>query len=93
MAAKHKNVYADLTIRPEKPWQVYNIVTAAYEAGVMEKLLFGSGYPNGRADKCIETLFGFNKLLADTNLPNVPRNEIRGIIEKNTLEILGLKND
>ncbi len=91
MVAKHKNVYADLTIRPSNIWQVYNMVAAAHECGVMDKLLFGSGFPFGKAGECMETLLGFNKLLADTNLPTVPRGNIRNIIERDTLEILGIK--
>jgi len=90
MLAKHKNVYADLTIRPSNVWQVYNIVVPAYEYGVMDKLLFGSGFPYGRAGECMETLLGFNKLLADTNLPTVPRDKIRGIIERDALAVLGI---
>jgi len=89
--AKHENVYADLTIRPNSVWQVYNMVMGAYESGVMNKLLFGSGFPLGDAGQCIETLLGFNKLLADTNLPTVPRGNIRNIIERDTLKILGIK--
>jgi predicted TIM-barrel fold metal-dependent hydrolase len=91
MVAKHENVYADLTIRPSNVWQVYNMVAAAHEYGVMDKLLFGSGFPFGNAGECIETLLGFNKLLADTNLPTVPRGSIRSIIERDTLEVLGIK--
>ena len=91
MVAKHENVYADLTIRPSNVWQVYNMVTAAHECGVMDKLLFGSGFPFGKAEECIETLLSFNKLLADTNLPTVPRGNIRNIIERDTLEVLGIK--
>jgi predicted TIM-barrel fold metal-dependent hydrolase len=90
VVAKHKNVYADLTIKPSKVWQVYNVVMSAHESGVMDKLLFGSGFPSGRAGECIEALLGFNKLLADTNLPTVPRGEIRHVIERNTLELLGV---
>ena len=92
MVAKHKNVYADLTIRPGNVWQTYNTVVAAYERGVMGKLLFGSGFPLGNAGECIETLLGFNMLLADTNLPTVPRGSIRNIIERNTLELLGIRD-
>jgi len=92
MVGKHKNVYADLTIRPSNVWQTYNTVVAAYERGVMDKLLFGSGFPLGNAGQCIETLLGFNMLLADTNLPAVPRGSIRGIIERDTLELLGIKD-
>ena len=92
MVAKHENVYADLTIRPGNVWQVYNTVVPAYERGVMDKLLFGSGFPSGKAGECIEALLGFNMLLADTNLPTVPRGSIRNIIERDTLELLGIKN-
>jgi len=92
MVAKHENVYADLTIRPSNVWQTYNIVVAAHERGVMDKLLFGSGYPLGSAQQCMETLLGFNMLLADTNLPNVPRGSIRNIIERDTLEVLGIEH-
>lgn len=91
MVAKHKNVFADLTIKPSNVWQVYNIVVAAHECGVMDKLLFGSGFPFSKAKECIETLLSFNKLLADTNLPTVPRGNIQNIIERDTLDVLGIK--
>lgn len=88
---KHPNVYADLTIHPEKIWQVYNIVISAFEAEVMDKLFFGSGLPFRKAQPSIEALLGFNKLLADANLPTVPREKIRGIVERDTLGLLGIK--
>jgi len=91
MVGRHKNVYADLTIHPSRIWQTYNIVVAAYEQGVMDKLLFGSGFPSASAGECIETLLGFNMLLADKNLPTVPRGSIRNVIERDTLELLGIK--
>ncbi len=90
MLSKHENVYADLSISPQKKWEVYNIVVSAHEADVMDKLLFGSGYPIAKPDNCIETLLGFNMMLGDTNLPGVPREEIRGIIERDTLALLGI---
>lgn len=90
MISKNKNVYADLTISPHRIWEVYDIVLRCFEAGVMNKLLFGSGYPNGQPGECIETLLGFNKLMADTALPNVPREEIREVVERDTLSVLGI---
>jgi predicted TIM-barrel fold metal-dependent hydrolase len=92
MVAKHEHVFADLTVRPGKVWQIYNIVVAAYERGVMDKLLFGSGFPLGDAGECIETLLGFNMLLADTKLPTVPRGSIRNVIERDSLELLGIRH-
>jgi uncharacterized protein len=91
LVAKHENVYADLTIEPDSVWQVYNAVVAAHEHGVMDKMLFGSGYPAGNVQRCMETLLGFNKLLADTNLPTVPRGTIQNIIERDALKLLGIE--
>ena len=91
MLVKHENVYADLTIKPGSVWEVYNTVTAAYERGVMNKLLFGSGFPLSTAGECMETLLGFNRFLAGTNLPIVPRSVIRDVVERDTLGLLGIK--
>ncbi|MDI6451194.1 amidohydrolase family protein [Anaerobaca lacustris] len=93
MVGKHERVFADLTIRPSKVWQTYNIVVAAHERGVMGKLLFGSGFPLSNAGDCIETLLGFNMLLSDTKLPTVPRGSIRNVIERNSLELLGIEHE
>ncbi len=92
MVSKHKNVYADLTLNPKRIWQVYNTVLSAYESEVMDKLLFGSGFPSSNAGECIETLLGFNKLIDDTNLPKVPRDHIRQIVERDTLRLLALEH-
>jgi predicted TIM-barrel fold metal-dependent hydrolase len=93
MVSQHENVYADLTIRPSKVWQTYNIVVAAHERDVMDKLLFGSGFPLGSAGECIETLLGFNMLLADTKLPTVPRGSIRNVIERDSFDLLGIEHE
>jgi hypothetical protein len=90
LLAKHEHIYADLSIDPGKVWEVYNIVIGAHEAGVMDKLLFGSGYPYALPDNCIETLLGFNKLVAEANLPTVRRENIRTVIERDTLSLLGI---
>ncbi|MGA2916469.1 MAG: amidohydrolase family protein [Sedimentisphaerales bacterium] len=92
MLAKHENVFGDLTINPQNVWEVYNTVLAAHEAGVLDKLFFGSGLPLRKPQGCIETLLGFNRLFADTNLPTVPREKIREIIERDSLAILGIEH-
>jgi predicted TIM-barrel fold metal-dependent hydrolase len=93
VAGRHPNVYADLTINTAKPWEVYNTVTAAFEQKVMGKLLFGSGFPLGRADESIEKLLGFNRMHGETILPVVARNEISNIIERDTISILGIETE
>ncbi len=91
LLGKHENVYGDLTIDPEKIWKTYNTVVQAYEGEVMDKLIFGSGFPCNNASNCVETLLGFNKLLANSNLPNVPREQIRSIIERDSIKLLGIQ--
>jgi hypothetical protein len=90
LLAKHENIYADLSVAPGKVWEVYNIVTSAYEAGIMNKLLFGSGYPSADPSECIEALLGFNKLVIEAHLPTVPREKIRNVIECDSLAALGI---
>jgi len=91
LMAKHKYVFADLSVKPGNAWQIYNIVISAYEQGVMDKLLFGSAFPAAKAEDCIESLLGFNKLLAGANLPVVPRSTIQSVIERETLKLLGIE--
>lgn len=91
LLAKHPNVFGDLSIQPGKTWEVYNLILAAYEQGVMDKLLFGSAFPAARPQQCMETLLGFNKLLAGSHLPMVPRANMQSIIERDTLNLLGIK--
>jgi predicted TIM-barrel fold metal-dependent hydrolase len=90
MAARHPNVYADLTVKVNRPWQLYTTVINAFENDVLDKLLFGSGFPCGDAASSIEALLGFNKRLGDTNLPTVPRDLLRKIVERDSLQLLGI---
>jgi len=68
-------------------------VVTAFEQKVMNKLLFGSGFPLGRADESIDLLLGFNKMLGEKLLPVVARSEIRDIIERDSFSVLGIGTD
>jgi predicted TIM-barrel fold metal-dependent hydrolase len=73
-----------------RPWQAYNALVSAYQAGVIEKLLFGSDFPYTSAEDCIESLYSINQLAQGTNLPVIPREALRGIVERDALNLLGL---
>lgn len=88
---KHPNVFGDLSVIPGRIWEVYNLVVAAHELAVLDKLLFGSAFPAARAQQCIEMLLGFNRLFGTANLPTVPRENIQRIIERDTLKLLGIE--
>jgi predicted TIM-barrel fold metal-dependent hydrolase len=90
LLGKHANVFADVSGTLSRPWQAYNALVAAYQYQVIDKLLFGSDFPYTTVADCIETLYSINQLAQGTNLPVVPRESLRGIVERDTLGLLGL---
>lgn len=92
LLAKHPNVFADISWLLHQPWQAYQSLLGAHQHGVMHKLLFGSGYPYTDAASCIEALYDINHMVNGTSLPVVPREQLRGIVERDALELLGIAN-
>ena len=91
LLGKHPNVFADVSGLLSRPWQAYNTMVAAHQSGVIDKLLFGSDFPYTNATECIEALYSLNQLAQGTNLPVVPRENLRGIVERDALSLLGLE--
>ena len=90
MLGKHQHVFADVSGLIGRPWQAYNALVSAYQHGVIDKLLFGSDFPYTSATECIEALYSINQIAQGTNLPVVPREALRGIVERDALGLLGL---
>jgi predicted TIM-barrel fold metal-dependent hydrolase len=90
LLGKHPSVFADVSGLLSRPWQAYNALVNCYQAGVIDKLLFGSDFPYTNAEECIESLYHINQLAQGTNLPVVPREALRGIVERDALGLLGL---
>ena len=57
LMAKHPHVYSDISGLLSRPWQAYNALVLAHQAGVADKLLFGSDFPYTNAAHCIEALY------------------------------------
>jgi predicted TIM-barrel fold metal-dependent hydrolase len=90
LLSKHPHIYADVAGLTEKPWQAYRTLTLAYEYGVIEKLLFASDFPCSTVKAAAEAMYNLNKITLDSVLPAVPREQLRSIVERNSLELLGL---
>jgi predicted TIM-barrel fold metal-dependent hydrolase len=90
LLGKHSNVFADVSGLLGRPWQAYNALVTAHQYGVMDKLLFGSDFPYTSAGECIEALYSLNQIAQGSQLPVVPREALRGIVERDTLTLLGL---
>jgi len=90
LLAKHPNVYADVAGLLRHPWISYNGLMAAYEYGVMDKLLFGSDFPYLSPAECIEALYSINQSIG-VNVKAIPREKLRGIVERDALRLLGIE--
>ena len=93
MLGKHPNVYAEVSGLLCHPWQCYNALLAAFEYGVIDKLLFGSDFPSLSPAEGIEALYSINQLSIGSNLIAIPREKLRGIVERNALALLGIQHD
>jgi predicted TIM-barrel fold metal-dependent hydrolase len=90
LMGKHERVWADLSGIVARPWQLYTTLLTAVGLGVMDKLLFASGFPFEQPAKAIENLYSLHALSQGTTMPGIPRALIRGIVERDALECLGI---
>ncbi len=91
LLGKHPNVFADVSGLVEHPWHAYGALLAAFQAGIMDGLLFGSNFPYSTPARCIESLYSINQACHGTNLPTIPREQLRQIVERDALTLLGLE--
>jgi uncharacterized protein len=92
LLGKHDNVFADISGLMNRPWHAYNSLLSAYQAGVMDRLLFGSNFPYASPAACIESLYSIHQFCHGTNLPAIPREQLRQIVERDALELLGIES-
>lgn len=90
VAGKHERVFAGISGVASRPWQLYNALLSASAMGVMDKLLFGSGFPIDTPARAIETLYTVNAYSHGTQLPSIARSSIKAIVEKDSLACLGI---
>lgn len=91
LLAKHPNVYADIAGFTARPWQLFNALLTAHQSGTMSQILFGSNFPFVSPEQAIKTIYSVNTLTQGTQLPSVPREQLRSVVERDTIELLGLR--
>lgn len=92
LLGKHPNVYADVAGLIRRPWQTYNALVLAHQFNVMDKLLFGSDFPFFTAASAVEGLYRLGEVTQGTNLPAVPREALRSVVERPSLAVLGIES-
>ncbi len=90
LLGKHENVFAEISGIVRSPWMGLQYMQAAQDFGVMDRLCFGSDFPFSTPKAVIESLYSLNQIVHGTNLPSVPREQLRGIVERDALSLLGV---
>jgi len=90
LLGKHPRVFADIAELIRRPWQAYNALVLAHQYAVMDKVLFGSDFPFFTAAEAIEAVYRMHEVTQGTNLPSVPRETLRSMVERNSLASLGI---
>lgn len=88
---KQPNIYADIVGGPiVDPYRFYNAMVSAVNYGVVDKLLLGSDWPLSTIEDIIKGLKNINFYAENTNLPKIPNEVVRTIIEENAKKVLDL---
>ena len=90
LAGKHQHVFAEVSGVATRPWQVYNALSTAWSLDVIDRLLFGSGFPLSTPQLAIESLYSVNVSIKGTLLPPIPRARVKEIVERDALQCLGI---
>jgi predicted TIM-barrel fold metal-dependent hydrolase len=88
---KQPNVFADLSARFHRPWQLYNGLVLAMEYGVWDKLLFGSDFPIRSPAEAVQLFRRLNRMVEGTNLPQITDQMIDSVLYQRPLELLDLQ--
>ncbi|MCA9282142.1 MAG: amidohydrolase family protein [Phycisphaeraceae bacterium] len=95
LIAKHPRVFAEISAIVRHARRAPRVLVEAMERGVMHKLLFGSGYPHVSPEAAIERLYGAGSFTGGVGVAGggvaVPREQVRAIVERDTLELLGIE--
>ena len=87
---KHPNVWTDISGMPSRPWMAWRAMRVFHEFSATHKMLFGSDWVLWTPQETMDGLRAIPKFARDHNLPQVPEDEIEAIINRNSLELLGL---
>jgi hypothetical protein len=87
---KSDNVFADLSARYHRPWQLYHGLMIAMEYRVTDRLLFGSDFPVRTTSHAMAEFRRINDWGGGVSMPRIPDSVIESILYERPLSLLGL---
>jgi predicted TIM-barrel fold metal-dependent hydrolase len=89
---RHPHVYADVSALVSRRWLLYNALVQAVEYRVEHKLLFGTDFPFFTARETIAGLRSVTGEAFGPGLPIVDPDVVEAIVERPSLELLGIED-
>ncbi|MCX5658846.1 MAG: amidohydrolase family protein [Planctomycetota bacterium] len=90
MLDRHEHLYADLSELASRPGQLRQVLLAAEERGVANKLFMGSDFPFHTPEQAIAALYATHTGGRGAGLPAIARETIHGIVRRDVLTCLGI---
>jgi predicted TIM-barrel fold metal-dependent hydrolase len=87
---KNENVFADLSARFHRRWQLYSGLQTAVEYRVTDRILFGSDFPVMTTRAAAAAFRAINEWGDGVRLPTIPPELIDQILYERPLELVGL---
>jgi predicted TIM-barrel fold metal-dependent hydrolase len=88
---RNPNLFADVSALYYRPWQFYNSLRLLVEYRAEAKVLFGSDFPFTTTADSIAGVRNVNAVIAASGLPRIPEEVLEGIVQREALQLLGLK--
>lgn len=85
---KHPQIFADLSARFHRKWQLYHALMLAQEYKVTDRILFGSDFPLRTTDEAIAEFRAINDWGEGVTMPRIPDELIEDIISNRPLELV-----
>jgi len=89
---KQPHVYADISALYYRPYQFYQALKLADEYNTDRKILFGTDYPFTTFASTMKGLKDLEAFIERYHLPPLRPGLLDGIVNRNTLELLGIPN-
>ncbi len=86
VSRKQPNVFCEISALFYRPWQYYNILIAAQEYKITDKIFWGTDFPAARVDESVDGLLTINEQVEGTKLPRVSDETMQRIIWSNPFE-------
>lgn len=85
---KHPQIFADLSARYHRKWQLYNALMLALEYKVTDRILFGSDFPLRTPEEAIQEFRQINSWGEGVAMPRIPDELIEDIISNRPIELV-----